>query len=871
MFILQYLDEVHVDMQTCEKLRPQNTTPAYQIAQGRYGLTESIVDGMTVSINSVIVNFLSPTFHASIQISRILVDSVTPLWARAEDLRQTRLKDEARTQVIIFKQARWQTLRIEANALLDSALTTPLRLISNQAKLRITLKKRMSDCQMISSKLQLHLDDLLWVLTDTQLKAAIIFGISLKQLIDKAQKENVRMTDNKDVSINRVKDKRKLNDRDRAFIKHDPRHTSYHVYTGRVDVHLCDESDAAITGAAMQLSLFRMEVHFQPYHKAGAERTWWAGFDENMAARYEWASDLLDNFRQQLELVKDNFKIGDCKDQLLEYGIMFKLEDFAIYRVSTPHQTRSASKKFIMSDKKQLLLPSDMSSLHFDFTEYFYSDPQQSYPVPPSNLFAVFNPIKVKLDYLSVLWLHSFVLGLLNSLTSKTEKTKPTESAHYNIKLTSLMPRIILRAGPSETTENQRERPHAVQIQASRIVLTNVQLEPKTSLQQLASTSRSFNDASLFCSRTFPNHVSDMICLPSVFDDHVQKCADLFFDSSINDVLAGRRLPPNGNVNLRNNSLHTKSNRDLWCLHIEQIWAEFIGVLSSPRRPVNFVEAFPVTIWLTMPNAQTSHQNYADFSFLFNISHKIAVELNHYQYLFLLRLIEAIKDTQDKLLKAAQSTSKSSSSTVSFAAIVREIELAFVCPRIPELPPSYLDAPEDYEADRTGLKAVYDAVDAKRHVEDGSDVETLDNAVTNQHNSTPMSSSRTSTRLPIDDDIDDVSSVRSGSDADDEYVQKVLTGVVEPAFVSTRRMSSSSDGTVSIGEEALDDNASVTSSIDRFKSIASISAIRILGAQLAVHNRSDTFVVAATVDHVVPREYGNVSVDSFQAKIISGK
>jgi len=113
---------------------------------GKYGFAEQIIDGMCVSINSVVINFHAKDFTASIQLSRILIQSRTPVW-QAGSLKMTRLKDDLRGEVMIFKEAEWQTLRIEANALDtgDPLLsTTPLRLIANQSKIRVTIKKRMS-------------------------------------------------------------------------------------------------------------------------------------------------------------------------------------------------------------------------------------------------------------------------------------------------------------------------------------------------------------------------------------------------------------------------------------------------------------------------------------------------------------------------------------------------------------------------------------------------------------------------------------------------------------------------------------------------------------------------------------------------------
>lgn len=77
-----------------------------------------------------------------LQMSRIMVESKSPTWARC-DLRMTRVKDPDRGQLLIFKELEWQTVRIEASSTVDKDLT-PLRLLTNQARCRITIKKRLS-------------------------------------------------------------------------------------------------------------------------------------------------------------------------------------------------------------------------------------------------------------------------------------------------------------------------------------------------------------------------------------------------------------------------------------------------------------------------------------------------------------------------------------------------------------------------------------------------------------------------------------------------------------------------------------------------------------------------------------------------------
>lgn len=55
----------------------------------------------------------------------------------------TRLKNPQKGQLLIFKELEWQTVRIEAKSTIDKNLT-PLRLLTNQARCRIVIKKRLS-------------------------------------------------------------------------------------------------------------------------------------------------------------------------------------------------------------------------------------------------------------------------------------------------------------------------------------------------------------------------------------------------------------------------------------------------------------------------------------------------------------------------------------------------------------------------------------------------------------------------------------------------------------------------------------------------------------------------------------------------------
>ena len=55
----------------------------------------------------------------------------------------TRVKDTDKGELLTFKELSWQTVRIEAKSTRNDDLT-PLRLITNQARARITIKKKLS-------------------------------------------------------------------------------------------------------------------------------------------------------------------------------------------------------------------------------------------------------------------------------------------------------------------------------------------------------------------------------------------------------------------------------------------------------------------------------------------------------------------------------------------------------------------------------------------------------------------------------------------------------------------------------------------------------------------------------------------------------
>lgn len=157
---------------------PDEPTPAGDSAGSRYGMMEKIIEGISLSIESVQASLQSAAFRASIMLGPIEIFSTDKRWNIPSELTASRIYDPKKLQVLTFKAINCQMLRIEATASLASKCSkwslTPLKVMISQTELRIILRRRTKDCKSLCTKIEVILDDLLWILTDSQVKAAML-------------------------------------------------------------------------------------------------------------------------------------------------------------------------------------------------------------------------------------------------------------------------------------------------------------------------------------------------------------------------------------------------------------------------------------------------------------------------------------------------------------------------------------------------------------------------------------------------------------------------------------------------------------------------------------------------------------------------
>jgi hypothetical protein len=189
----------------------------------------------------------------------------------------------------------------------------------------------------------------------------------------------------------------------KMFSLFDVRETSYHFFSQRIDLHLCDDVGSGRSshanlkdGGALQISVHGFQIDYYPYHLAKANRVHWPKYKESSIPSM-WLEQSLNNFKESLLTLSNpnrqathsplertpinvngassqNFSnqnqspikmhVMDKLAKLMTSCVILRIEDFTLYRVTTSGK-KSMPKEFISGNKIfQLILIYFLLSTH---------------------------------------------------------------------------------------------------------------------------------------------------------------------------------------------------------------------------------------------------------------------------------------------------------------------------------------------------------------------------------------------------------------------------------------------------------------------------------------------------------------------------
>lgn len=272
-----------------------------------------------------------------------------------------------------------------------------------------------------------------------------------------------------------------------------------------------------------------------------------------------------------------------------------------------------------------------------------------------------------------------------------------------DVRVEAIMPCVELRA-ESDPPSNQRDRPSSLLLHMTRLLVTNRRSHDPlhaSSLSSLSNCLDQIQNGSLASGSQFPSRDSDLQILPERLILHTQGRDHVYSGHS------NASTPSTGHATSSSSSPRRASQqnqqqllwyepRDVFCLHVDPVWLEFGGTAVTRRRPVPLLDPMPVTMWVVGSRQRSAVVNAgvaADLTLVVHapsvrlqpgdardsgcmtsastpqFSHQpppISLQLNHYQYLFLLRQMERLGETsvrmaldRERLLGAADGAAAS--------------------------------------------------------------------------------------------------------------------------------------------------------------------------------------------------------------------
>uniref|UniRef100_A0AAF5PGS6 Chorein_N domain-containing protein n=1 Tax=Wuchereria bancrofti TaxID=6293 RepID=A0AAF5PGS6_WUCBA len=481
-----FIDEVRVEVElSSEEVIGCDSNSLSAFGDSTYGFANRVAELMSLYVNSVEIDFDSGVFRGSLTLSRLAVESKSPTWQTVNDLRYTRLVDTNTSKLLMFKMVTWQLLRIEASAQANSscnAINAPLRLITSNGKSRISVKKSTADGSVLGGRIQVILDDILWIATLPQIRSAITFYDHIMNIVKAASKKVPTLYHTECIEIKPPVVKSPPSIPVSAIFRNfDFDRTSYHVYVGKIDLHLCDDNQTSdgypedwdIICGALQVTLLRLSVDFYPANNAISDRSDWIRYD-NANHCATWVHKILQFHLRKLCTELDasaQSRIVDLWPELMSQNCVIRIYDVIVQCVTDMNSKKEALFNLFMSDRKlNITARGDYPVFHLEFTS-FYHPTCENFPVPSNITHLLLGPFFFVVDQRTIRWLLFIIDDIKYALQISSAMPEASKIPKTYLRINLFMPKIIIPLKDSFVSDTRFAR--RIVISMSTLLATN--------------------------------------------------------------------------------------------------------------------------------------------------------------------------------------------------------------------------------------------------------------------------------------------------------------------------------------------------------------------------------------------------------------
>lgn len=571
----------------------------------------------------------------------------------------TRLKDAQRRNVLLFKHVQFASMRFEIRSECTGR-SSPLRLITRDGSCRLTLKKRLSDGQLIAGRLLLQFDELLWIVTDGTLLSALHLAQHVSQLMDEApvgkqNLPNLSASISGDQLISGLSSDRTA----QLFAKYDVKESSLHVLVQKLQLHLSDELqrsqfDSLKTGGGVHIQLCRLVLDLYPYHfLQDGKRHWFCYASPNPASMDQFLERHLTAHLAQLDPTilttregstaqSSSDRLQQCVRQrfrnLFSSALVVRIGDIRVRCVSTSgasgRGSEEAKKPFLRTDGA---LPGALPSIHIELQQFFFFEGtdrrraslRQRAPDPLAYVHIA--PMMLCPDALTILWANAFLrsvqhgldeIGALNQSLfneSGSESVTPERLPHVLIEL--ILPTLqlnlnYLSLNPAISAASELNG-SAMEVKCSRITLTNSLGHQNENVRHLHSELNKIRQSEIIerGSNEYPWMKGD---LPPL-------------DPSLQQLI-GRWLSANS---------EPSHNWQLWHLQCEPIWVDSLSTNGQRRRAL--VDPFSLHCWAHVSPEFVLQPDQSPLNVIASLP-LVNITADHNQFLLLIRILEQIDE-----------------------------------------------------------------------------------------------------------------------------------------------------------------------------------------------------------------------------------